>query len=463
MTRRRRRLLVLGALVAALPLAHVGVCLGTRIPLPAVTVPAPSPAARTFVRDGVREVHLSGTPEQLGADHARLLRDRMVVDEADVWGSFEQHVSFAPARALILDIGRVRYRHVDQQFPEARRRELAAQAATFSPDPYDGKLPTYQRMVFLHALYDIALGFEEAPLVGCTAMGFGPSVTADGHVLVARAFDFEASEIFDRDKAVYFVHEDGKIPFASVAWPGLVGVVTGMNLEGVMILVNGARAKEPRADGIPVAFSVREVLEQAHDAREAVRLLSAQQVMVSHLLLVADATGSFAVVERAAGTEATVRSSWTDPDRVALTNHFEGPLADDPRNQRIRAQTTTLDRRARADELLAALPAHSATPASVVGMMRDHGCSGGRTCELGDRRSLDALIATHGVVADTTARVMWVSAGPHLSGKFVRFDLHEAFEGRAPAEGATTIPEDPILAEGRYDGGRARAIAAKRQ
>src|SRR5262249_41510508 len=158
---------------------------------------------------------------------------------------------------------------------------------------------TYHRMVFLHALYDIALGFENAPLVGCTAMGLGPRAAKGGHVLVARAFDFEANEIMDADKAVYFVRGEGAIPFASVAWPGQVGVVTGMNVDGVMVFVNGARAREPTSAGIPVAFALREVLERAHDAREAVSILRAQPVMVSHLVFVADGAGHFTVVERA--------------------------------------------------------------------------------------------------------------------------------------------------------------------
>ena len=311
---------------------------------------------------------------------------------------------------------------------------------------------------FLHALYDIALGFENAPLVGCTAMALGPAATKDGHTLVARAFDFEANEILDSDKAVYFVRGEGTIPFASVAWPGQVGVVTGMNVEGVMLLVNGARAREPSSDGIPVAFALREVLERARSMEEAVEILRAQRVMVSHLVFVADAAGRFAVVERAAGAEAFVRDQFADPDRVALTNHFEGPLASDPRNVRVRAETTTLTRRQRAEELVRAVAPHEADAPRAVAMLRDHACAGGVACELGDRRTLDALIATHGVVADTTARILWVSAGPHLSGAFVRVDLNEVF-GNGPArDGASPlIPADPLLYDGRYQTGRARA------
>ena len=66
-------------------------------------------------------------------------------------------------------------------------------------------------------------------LPGLMTSATAPDATTDGHAIFARAFDFEAAEVFDREKVVFLVHEDGKIPFASVAWPGFVGVVTGMN------------------------------------------------------------------------------------------------------------------------------------------------------------------------------------------------------------------------------------------
>ena len=281
---------------------------------------------------------------------------------------------------------------------------------------------------------------------------------------MARAFDFEAGDIFDTDKAVYFVRGEGVLPFASVAWPGLVGVMSGMNTEGVAVIVNGARAREPSTDGMPVAFSLREVLERAHDTAEAVALLRAQSVMVSHIVFVADSAGKFAAVERAPGVPAFVRDAWKDPDRVAVTNHFEGPLAGDPRNARVRETTTTLPRRARADELVAQIGSGEATVDRAIAILRDHACAGGERCELGDRRSIDALIATHGIVADTTDRVLWVSAGPHLSGHFVKFDLKAIFaadhDPNLDPPPAVSDP-DPILVDDRYQTGRARAGGPK--
>ena len=469
--RRHPKSLALGAaVILGIPLAHEAVAALTRMHPPEVGVRREPVVARGDVRwsgpsyarmrGGVREVFVTGGPEAIGAAQVSLNYEHMVKNEGDLWKTFAHFVPFWPARTLMMDLSRVRYREVDQGFPEAMRREVAAGAAAFDPDPFAANLPTYQRMVFLHSLYDIALSFEHSPLIGCSTFGLGPGATKDGHTLLARAFDFEAGDVFDRDKAVYFVRGEGKIPFASVAWPGLIGVMSGMNAEGVAIVVHGARAGTPRTTGEPVVFMLREVLERAHDTAEAIAILKNQSVMVSHIVIVADAHGRFAAVERAPGVPAYVHDAFTDPDRVGITNHFEGPLAGDPKNLAVRQTTTTLPRRARLDEMLANVKPHEADVPRAVAMLRDHVCAGGVSCELGDRRAIDALIATHGIVADTTAKVLWVSAGPHLSGRFVRFDLatelaltHDPAADPPPE----SIDEDPILHDGRYAAGRARA------
>jgi hypothetical protein len=240
------------------------------------------------------------------------------------------------------------------------------------------------------------------------------------------------------------------VPFASVAWPGFIGVVTGMNADGVVLVVHGGRASEPTADGIPVAFSLREALSHAHDTDQAVAILLQQRVMVSHIVFVADAGGNLAVVERAPGRPGFVRRAH---DRQWVTNTFEGPLASDPKNLRVRETTSSDDRAARVAPLLDS-PFDTRDVGDALAILRDHGCANDPGCELGDRRSIDALIATHGIVADATARALWVGVGPHLSGAFVKVDLATIFApGHDPSldPPPEVLPEDPILLDGRYD------------
>lgn len=435
----KRAALVASCLVLALALAHAAIRLTTRIPPPAVAVPAAlDPRDGVVVRAGLPLVTLAGTPEAIGAANARLEYAHMLDTEGQLWHDFGAHVPWWPVRAGIEDWALVRFRHVDRGIPADRLRELAAQATAFDPDPWVSRMATYQRMLFLHALYDVALPLEHSPVIGCSSLAFRAPAERGGHEIVARAFDFEAGEVFDREKVVYLVHEDGTVPFASVAWPGLVGVLTGMNAAGVFVAVHGGRAGEPTSDGMPVVFSLREVLERAHDTGEAVAILSQQHPMVSHIVFVADGRGAIAVVERVPGVPAFARRSdgtgW-------VANAFEGPMAGDPKNLRVLATTSSAARDARLRELLGPGGPPRETVHDALAMLRDHKCAGGVACALGDRRSIDALIATHGVVADTTARVLYVSVGPHLSGRFVGIDLLAPDVPPTPA----TLPEDATL------------------
>ncbi|HEY4119159.1 MAG TPA: C45 family peptidase [Byssovorax sp.] len=473
--RHPKKLAALAVLVGAPTLAHVCIAATTGIEPPRVALPAGEPvvdaadpdlstlgAAYARHRGKILEVRLAGSPEDVGHQMGRLLHAQMTANEGALLGDFRKYVPFAPLRWLIMDVSRVEFRHVDLGMSDARRREIASQAAAFQPDAYDGFLPTYHRFVFLQSLYDIALSFEHSPLLGCTSFALKGDASAGGHVLLARNFDFEAGPIFDEKKAVFVVREAGRIPYASVAWPGLVGAVSGMNAEGVALVVHGARAREPKSEGEPVVHTMREVLATARSTAEAITILQRKDPMVSHMVFLVDAKGDVAVVERVPGEPAFVRR---DPAalRVGLTNHLEGPLANDPANKRVETVTSTMPRRQRLDELLAALP-NGATPADAARILRDKKGVTGAELKLGNRRAIDALIATHGVIFDVTARAVWVSEGPHLVGRFVKFDLAKLFDAAyepKPGEAATeaavdAIPADVIDGDGSY----ARWVAA---
>jgi isopenicillin-N N-acyltransferase like protein len=458
--RRRRLLLILAFLLFIPTLVHYGIVFSTAIEPPPIKNMS---GDATQGEDGIRrfdssyarkrgnilEVRLSGTPEEIGYRHARLLYPEMVANEGTLQEQFQHFVPIPPLRWLIMDISRVQFRHVDQGMSDAHRREIAAEAMGFSPDPYAGLLPSHHRFVFLHSLYDIALSFEHSPLIGCTSFALSDGAFENGHVVLARNFDFEAGDIFDTGKAVFLVHEEGAIPYASVAWPGLIGALSGMNAEGLSLVVHGARARTPSTVGEPVVHTTRDVLAHAKTTAEAIEIVRSRKAMVSHLLMFADASGDVAIVERAPGEAIHVRRG---RGKVPLTNHFEGPLGTDPANHRVEATTSTRPRRMRLDELLEKLPAGSNVE-RVVDILRDKKAVGNIDMPLGHRRTIDAIIATHGVVMDSTARVMWVSEGPHLLGRFIRFDLARLLDPKSEPvdEPLVTIAEDPIYRSPAYE------------
>ncbi len=460
MLRRHRKKLIALAVLLLLPLLiHVGIGLVTRMSPPAVAAVEGERSERDGVRrvgrgyarkrGGILEVRLVGTPEEIGHQHARLLYEEMIASEGQLYTSLEQIGPFAPLRWIIFDVARVLHHGADRTMSDARLREIASQARAFTPDPFEGTFPTYQRFVYLNSLYDIALGFEHSPLLGCTSFAARGEAVAGGHTILARNFDFEAGSVYDEKKVVFLVREDGKIPFASVAWPGLVGVLSGMNARGLSIVVHGGRARDTRALGEPVVQTTRAILSDAATVDGAVELLGSREPMVSHILLLADATGALAVVERAPGEPPHVRRA--EGAVLPVTNHFEGPLADDPKNRRVREVTSTVPRRERLDELLGARKA-PLDPLGAISLLRDRRGPGDVELPLGHRSALDALIATHAVVMDSTDKVLWVSEGPHLLGRFVKFDLTAllAADHEPVPDEVVTLPADPALDDGTY-------------
>lgn len=464
-SRRRRwpRVLLVGAvLVLAATLAFDRL---TRIEPPAIAAPAAE--ALRFTDDGATRVgasylarrgalwvmHVAGDPVTLGYRHARLSAPLMATGDFRMLDLFATFVPSATLRSLLTAVVRARYRGVDRAFPPERRAEIYGESVAYG-DRGPAFLPPYHRLVFLHALYDIALAFERSPLLGCTAFAVSGDATRDGatpgHVIVGRNFDLDVDPWFDVDKVVQIYEPEGKLAFASVAWPGMTGVVTGMNVAGIWVSVNGARAGTPDPSGVPVVFTTRAILEDAHTLDEAIGIATRDAPMASHMLLIADgATGESAVVERAPGVVPAVRRART----TIVANSYADPrFVADPKDTFVREHTSTLAREARLRTLVERA-AGRIDPPTAITLLRDRRAVDDTALPLGNRNAIDALIATHSVVADLTERVLWVSEGPHALGAYRRIDLRGRVAAHAaPAdEAAADVAADPLLGSDALD------------
>ncbi len=412
-----------------------------------------------------------GDPAEIGYRHAELTRELMADGDRRMDVLLREHVPFAPFRWALTALARFEYRGLEDAFPDERRAEIYGEARAVAGA--DGALaPAYDRLVYLHGLYDIALAFERSPLLGCTGFAASGSATVDGttpgHTIVGRNFDLDIDPWFDVEKVVQVVQPNGGIAFASVAWPGMTGVVTGMNLAGIWISVNGGRASEPRSGGVPVVFTTRAVLEHARSLDEALDIIARDEPMASHILLLADGkTGESMVVERAPDRPLGVLR---DATSITVSNHFRTPsLRGDPKDARVRDITSTVARGERIDELVRARRG-AIDPRVTATMLRDRAAVGGGPLPLGNRSALDAMIATHSVIADLSARVLWVSEGPHTLGAYRAIDLAARVRDGAKAaehEAGLDLPADAMLADGTYErfseGLRLRREATKRE
>src|SRR6185369_4175401 len=286
-------------------------------------------------REGLPVVHLQGSPFEMGYAHGVLSQDQMHTLENEFLQMIRGYVPRRWVMETLKNYVIYRNRHLSDFVSEKYRLEIfGTTLGCHDIHPEEGSF--YNRLLNYHAAHDISYMMIDNPLVsraGCTAFGAWGGATENGHLLTGRNFDWEAAEGFSRDRVVIMCEPDDGIPFISVSWAGMAGVVSGMNRAGVSVTINGAPSSLPDETATPVAIVAREVLEKAHNLDEALGILRSAKVFVSTLWLVGSrADGKFIVVEK---TPKATHVHEPEGDSIVCANHFQTPVfEDDARNKR---------------------------------------------------------------------------------------------------------------------------------
>ncbi len=453
----------LAAIAGAATLALAAGCAPSR-PAGAPEAAAPDPAVETRgeVRrlgtswvarvtppgssEGVLVGRFSGAPYDLGLAFGRLTRPWIRSQETHLDTLFAALIPGGLKRSFIRQLSAFRLRTLPDEIPKDLLVSIAGLADGYEPVPPASGWNAWRRMLDLHALHDVSQRFVDAPGLAAACTGF-LAKTPDGGVLLARNFDFEGGDIFDRQKLVSVVAPEGKIPYLTVGFSGMLGAVSGFNRAGIGVALNAVAGGETASSGEPVTLLLADVLRNESTFDGAVERLRSARVFVSDLILVADAkAGRIAIVEKSPSAFAVreTTGAW-----IGATNEAEDAAV----RARVRAlppESTSRKRRARLDELLSRVGA-SLDVAGAVAILRDRRGGGGADLGHGNRNAIDASIAAHSVVLDLSRRVAWVAVAPHTLGPYVPVDLEAvlAAEGDPPAA-AEAHPADPWLTSGGF-------------
>lgn len=400
----------------------------------------------TGEREGLRVVYLQGTPLEIGYADGVLMQDKMHTLEKEFLEMIQGYVPQHWVMELLKNYVIYHNRHLSDFVSLSARQEIYGTTLGCT-DIHPEEGPFYTRLLNYHAAHDVSYLMIDNPFIthaGCTAFGAWSNATDNAHLITGRNFDWEAAEVFSRDRVVEMCEPDNGIPFISLSWAGMAGVVSGMNRAGVSVTVNGAPSALPKEIGTPVAMVARDILQNAHNLDESLAILRNAKVFVSTIWLVGSrADGKFIVVEK---TPDVTHVRQPDGDSIVCPNHFEtDELKDSKRNLEYMDQATSVSREARLKELIHQFHG-TISPAQAADFLRDRNLPGGIFAGNGHRDSLNAFIATHATVMDLTAGIFWAASPPNQLGKFVAFDVND-FSHELPE---LTIPPDPVLASGEY-------------
>lgn len=402
-------------------------------------------------RQGILEARFEGSAYERGYARGALAYPEIVRGEKTIRELIERFFPSPIKRFFLKRTIASNLRESLPEIPPERREEIVGLSDAIDPDPFPKEWNPFARHLALHALHDISQRYaEDSPLAGaCTGFAASGAATAGGHTLLARNFDFEAGNLFDSEKIVAYVVPDAGIPYLTVTFAGLTGVTTGFNREGIGIAVHAWSGGPTQSAGEPATLVAAEVLEHAGTVEEAVRIIGSAPVFVSDIYLLADGkTGEIAAVEKTPRAFAVRRGT----ELLAAANHPES--AEFARARPLYATSTSLYRRARIEELLSSSAGRLDVPAAVK-ILRDRSGLGGREIGPGNRNAVNALISSHSVVLDLTARRAWVADAPHGLGTFVAYSLDLGIEAE-PADprlldlARDAVDPDPWLLSGGY-------------
>ena len=266
---------------------------------------------------------------------------------------------------------------------------------------------------------------------GSGSSGTGPATT---RLLVGRSFSLlgaeDGGDAAGGGPTVMLMRPESSIPFASVGWPGMVGVVTGVNAEGIAVTVHPASGSDVRMtrSAQPVAVLARRILEHAHTIDEAVRMVELAGPLGAAGFLVADGRRRrVAWIERSPTRIRVVRDAATAVKGDFFTTE---PFAEDAGGERARRLRSSANRVARAEELVRRAPPGGVEQA--VAVLRDAARPEGAPLPPGHRAAIDDPEAVHTVVIDPVEMILWVADGPGAGGRFRAFDLRRELRGEPP-------------------------------
>jgi hypothetical protein len=173
-------------------------------------------------------------------------------------------------------------------------------------------------VILLNVIDDLANNFPR-----CSGLAVGEGLTGDGAYLLGRNLDYPLFlEALVELQTLFVLEPQGGLPLASLAWPGYVGVCTGMNRAGVALAQLTAMSRDCSFKGTPAALRFRQALEAGASVSEvAARVLAAPTTIGNNLLLAEPRTAT--VLELSARRQAV---RYPQEGCLTVTNHYQTEL-----------------------------------------------------------------------------------------------------------------------------------------
>lgn len=264
--------------------------------------------------NGVRVLHVSGSPYEMGYQMGELLREpvteiiHLVRNYIDPWGAVWRLLQNVPVNLEP---------NIRPEFAEEMRGLV---------DGLNNDV-TYEEIVAGNCLGDIfgairAFMDNYLDVEFCSLTASWGDATADGELIATRNFDY--MNLFHRFNYVAVVNPDSGHAFVHTGITGLIGTHVGMSDIGLTGALAYNSSYDSDMSGVPMLLLLREAIQYSDSVDEALDVIRANDRTMGLNYMFTDGFTKEAEVIEVSGGKSALRTGDMG-DYVIATNHYVAP------------------------------------------------------------------------------------------------------------------------------------------
>lgn len=388
---------------------------------------------------GLWEMYLEGSPFEIGVINGKLTRELIKIQE-DAF--VEQINTLIPSKSYLKFL---KYfigwfnRDIDEYIPEEYLQEIYGVSFGAS-DGYEYIGNNYERILNYHGAHDIGHALQSLALVGCTSFASNLH-TDDSTMIIGRNFDFYINGTFAENKIVAFVNPEKGHKFMYVTWASMIGVVSGMNEQGLTVTINAAKSDIPTKAKMPISLLAREILQYAGNIEEAIEIAEKRQTFVSESIFVGSAADHNTIIIEKSPSKLGIYK--TGENNIVCSNHFQSDVfSTDINNLEHIKESASEYRELRCEQLVN--EKQKLDYMAVADILRDYNGLNDINIGIGNEKTMAQMISHHSIIFLPEKLNTWVSTAPFQLGEYLSYNLNQVLN-------ITNINQNTVLYDSAFN------------
>jgi hypothetical protein len=285
-------------------------------------------------KQGIKVLHLRGTPYQLGYQHGVLLKDE--ISEVLTGGLTGAAAVIAKNTgidfSLAIEKMMVGEKAMEPYIPPEFKEEMQGIADGISEA---GVSLTYEDVLLWNTMYDQRCFYahpnpadpNNPPIrcpypPGCSSFSAWGEATLDGKMIFGKNMDNLNIPGILENRILVIVDPDHGYGHTFITHPGMLAIDGGINEDGVAMMTQYSASAHETLQGCGIGILTRLILSNVHRIEDAVNILTVYPRCTGINYHVADSKVNRAAVIEVSATEVAVRYPEQGKDILWATNHY---------------------------------------------------------------------------------------------------------------------------------------------